>query len=102
MSLPEVIIVVKNGGLGGVTSLKDGISGLIVSGTDAPSVDWLLGVGKQFFSIDEVKDAGLNADYDLANETNAFKQVANFYKVAGDGAELWVMVVPKTETMEDI
>ncbi len=102
MSLPEVIVIVKNGGLGGVTALKDGIAGMIVSGTAAPSVDWALGVPKQFFSIDEVKDAGLNAEYDTANTTNAYKQVSDFYKVAGDGAELWVMVAAKTETMEDI
>jgi hypothetical protein len=68
----------------------------------APSAGWALGDAKQFFSIDEVKDAGLNAEYDTANTTNAFKQVADFYKVAGDGAELWLMVVAKTETMEDI
>lgn len=102
MSLPKVLIVIKNGGLGGVTALNDGIAGMIVSGTAAPSVDWALGVAKQFFSIDEVKDAGLNAEYDVTNTTNAFKQVADFYKVAGDGAELWVMVVAGTETMEDI
>lgn len=102
MSLPQVIIVVKNGGLGGVTALKDGVAGMIVSGTAAPSAGWALGVAKQFFSIDEVKDAGLTAKYDTDNTTNAFKQVADFYKVAGDGAELWVMVVAKTETMEDI
>lgn len=102
MSLPEVIVAVKNGGIGGVTALKDGIAGMIVSGTASPSVGWALGVAKQFFSIDEVKDAGLNAEYDVANTTNAYKQVADFYKVAGDGAELWVIVVAKTETMEDV
>jgi hypothetical protein len=102
MSLPKVLIVVKNGGLGGVTALKDGIAGMIVSGTAAPSEGWALGAAKQFFSIDEVKDAGLNAEYDTDNTTNAYKQVADFYKVAGDGAELWLMVVAKTETMEDI
>jgi hypothetical protein len=102
MSLPEVIINIKNGGLGSVTALNDGIAGMIVSGTAAPSANWALGVAKQFFSIDEVKDAGLNAEYDTANTTNAYKQVADFYSVAGDGAELWVMVVAKTETMEDI
>lgn len=102
MSLPEVIINIGNGGLGGVTALKDGVAGIIVSGTAAPSVTWGLGVAKQFFSIDEVKDAGLNPKYDTDNTTNAYAQVADFYKVAGDGAELWVMVVAKTEEMKDI
>lgn len=101
-SLPEVVINIQNGGLGGVTALADGIAGIIVSGDANPSVGWVLGTAKQFFSIDEVKDAGLNAAYDTAQTTNAYKQVADFYTVAGNGAELWVMVVPKTETMEDI
>jgi len=102
MSLPEVIINIQNGGLGGVEATRDGVAGLIVSGVAAPSVGWPLGTAKQFFSIDEVKDAGLTAKYDTDNTTNAFQQVADFYTVAGDGAELWVMMVAKTETMEDI
>lgn len=102
MSLPEVLIIVGNGGLGGVTALKDGVAGIIVSGTAAPSENWALGVAKQFFSIDEVKDAGLNSAYDTTNTTNAYAQVADFYKVAGDGAELWILVAAKTETMDDI
>lgn len=100
--LPEVTVIIGNGGLGGVEALKDGIAGLIVSGDANPSVGWPLGTPKQFFSIDEVKDAGLDSAYDTTNTTNAYAQIADFYKVAGDGAELWVLVAPKTETMEDI
>ena len=100
--LPEVIINIKNGNLGGGSELADGVAGIIVSGDANPSADWTLGKAKQFFSIGEVKDAGLDPAYDVANDTNAYKQVADFFTVAGDGAELWVMVVPKTETMEDI
>ena len=102
MSLPEVVINIKNGNLGGGKELADGIAGIIVSGDAAPSADWALGKAKQFFSISEVKDAGLDSQYDTDNTTNAFKQVADFFAVAGDGAEIWVMLVPKTETMEDI
>ena len=85
-----------------MVALADGIAGLIVSGDANPSVAWPLGTPKQFFSIDEVKDAGLNPDYDTTNSTNAYQHLADFYTVAGDGAELWVLVAPKTETMEDI
>lgn len=102
MSLPQVVINILNGGIGGSTATDDGIAGIIVSGDANPSADWTLGTAKQFFSIDDVKDAGLDSAYDTANTTNAYKQVADFYTVAGDGAEIWVMVVPKTEVMEDI
>lgn len=103
MSLPQVIINIKNGNLGGGSELADGVAGIIVSGDAAPHAEnWKIGEAKQFFSISEVKDAGLDAEYDVDNATNAYKQVANFFTVAGDGAELWVMVVAKTETMEDI
>ena len=102
MSLPEVVVIVGNGGLGGVEALKDGVAGIVVSCVAAPSASWALGTAKQFFSIDEVKDAGLNSAYDTTNATNAYAQIADFYTVAGDGAELWVLPVVKTETMEDI
>lgn len=100
--LPEVIVNIKNGNLGGGAQLADGVAGIIVSGDAAPSGEWPLGKAKQFFSISDVKDAGLDSAYDTTNTTNAYKQVADFYTVAGDGAELWVMIVPKTETMEHI
>lgn len=103
MSLPEVIINIKNGNLGGGAELADGVAGIIVSGDAAPDADdFKLGQARQFFSISEVKDAGLDAQYDTDNNCKAFKQVADFYTVAGDGAELWVMVVAKTEKLEDI
>lgn len=103
MSLPEVVIYIKGGNLGGGAELADGVAGIIVSGDVAPHADdWVVGEAKQFFSISEVKDAGLDAKYDVDNATNAFKQVADFFTVAGDGAEIWVMVVAKTETLEDV
>ncbi|WP_297096381.1 DUF2586 family protein [uncultured Draconibacterium sp.] len=103
MSLPEVVISVKNGNLGGGAELADGVAGIIVSGDTAPDAEnFKIGEAKQFFSIGEVKDAGLDAQYDIDNATNAFKQVADFFTVAGDGAEIWVMVIAKTETLEDI
>jgi hypothetical protein len=102
MSLPEVVINIKNGNLGGGAALSDGVAGIIVSGDVAPSANWALGEARQFASISEVKDAGLDAQYDADNATNAYKQVADFYTVAGDGAVLWAMVVPKTEEMADI
>ena len=103
MSLPQVIISVKNGNLGGGVELADGVAGIIVSGDVAPDAEnFKIGEARQFFSIGEVKDAGLDAQYDIDNATNAFKQVADFFTVAGDGAELWVMVVAKTETLENI
>lgn len=102
MALSKVIINIANGALGGVSSLNDGIAGIIVSGAVAPSVGWPLGTAKAFYGIDDVKDAGLTAAYDTANSTHAYRQVAEFYFVAGDGAKLWIMVVPPTESMEDI
>ena len=102
MALSKVIINIANGALGGVSGLNDGIAGLIVSGAVAPSVGWPLGKAKAFYGIEDVKDAGLNSAYDTTNSTHAYRQVAEFYSVAGDGAKLWIMVIPPTESMEDI
>lgn len=101
MSLPEVTINIGNGGLGGVEATADGVAGMIVSMPIQPGPSWADGY-KQFFSIDEVKDSGLHPEYDEDNSVNSFAQIADFYNVAGDGAELWVMGVPRTETLEDI
>jgi hypothetical protein len=102
MALSKVIISIANGALGGVSRLSDGIAGLIVSGAVAPSYGWPLGTAKAFYSIEDVKGAGLTSAYDTTNSTHAYRQVAEFYSVAGDGAKCWIMVIPPTESMEDI
>lgn len=96
MGLPKVRIVIQNGQLGKTAEIARKYA-LVGSGATATGL--ALGVSKQFFDIDEVKAAGIDAAFDTSNTVEVFKQCQEYYDKAGKGAELWLMMVSKTVTM---
>lgn len=101
MSRPGVSISITNNNLGGLPPSEDGIAGIIVSGVADGSIT-LGEVMGPFLSIVEIEDAGLDADYDTTNSSLAYQHCKDFYEVAGQGSELYVMVVADTVTMTDL
>lgn len=102
MGTPKVIIEQTSGNLGRVDASEDGVSAIVVSG---PSVGGKFNTGEvlgPFRSLADAEDAGITAAYDTTNNILAHKHIADFYEGAGNGTELYVMVVPTTVTMEDI
>ncbi|WP_442265880.1 DUF2586 family protein [Tenacibaculum sp. ZS6-P6] len=95
--LPKVKINVNNDGLGQVAQTEDGVSAMILTGT---SVSGGAQVGESFqvFSLDEAEAAGITS---TANPY-AYKHVQQFYQEAGNGAELWLMLVADAVSMEDM
>jgi hypothetical protein len=100
MGLPGVKINVLNGQLGRTPGSADGVAGLIGSGV--ATTDIALGEAKQVFGTEDVKALGINEEYDTTNSTNIYRQIKDFYAEAGEGAELWIMIVSPTTTMADM
>lgn len=98
MALPSVKISLSNGNLGQTAATRDGIAGLILSGIAVAST-LALATPYQVFNLKQAEALGLNAAYDTTNGTDAYKHVKDFYAAAGDGAELWLMVVANTVTL---
>lgn len=102
MALPNVNIEYENGQLGRTAASADGIVAMIVTGV-AISGQFALGeVIGPFFSLRDVEAKGITSSYDTTNATNAHKQLKDFYTAAGEGAELYLMVVSEAVTMETI
>lgn len=97
MALPNVSIQLTNGGLGQVSANADGVMGLVINGIAATSL--ALGVSKQGFSLAEFEAVGITEAYDTANTLKAWRQIREFYDEAGEGAELWVMLVSQATTI---
>ncbi|MCG8701262.1 MAG: DUF2586 family protein [Bacteroidales bacterium] len=95
MGYPGVDIQIQSGQLGAVASTNDGICGLIIA-DDPGSTNIEAGKVYTFTSIDDVKNT------DFKDIAFAFGQISEFYLEAGSGSKLHVMLVPNTETMEDI
>jgi hypothetical protein len=98
-NLPNVAITLGTGASGAVLAGTDGTSGLIVSGV---AVFGKFALGDSlgpFYSLADAEAEGINEDYDTTNEVVAWKHIADFYAQAGEGAELFVMVVAQTVSL---
>ncbi|MCO5229608.1 MAG: DUF2586 family protein [Chitinophagales bacterium] len=91
--LPDVKISLQNGQLGGVLSLADGVCALIVTG-ESVSTKIQIGEPQLVFSLKDAEQIGLTEN----DNPFAHHQIKEFYSTAGAGAELYVMIVPNTET----
>ncbi len=94
MGLPGVEINVSNGNLGRTPGTEDGITGMILSGTAISGL--ALNAPKAVFTLKEAENLGLAASRD------AHSTVKEFYRAAGDGAELWLMLVADTVTLAEM
>jgi hypothetical protein len=98
--LPGVSITVENGALGRVATTEDGVAGLILVGMAQTLIP--LYTPKQIFGLKEAESLGITEAGDVADKVDTWKQIKEFYDEAGNGAELWIMTVPVTRTMEEL
>ncbi|WP_268848142.1 DUF2586 family protein [Flavobacterium aestivum] len=89
---------IKKGKVGANRQNNDrGISGLIVSSP----VNTLLPFKKtvQLYGLYDAEQNGITPEFDKTNNVNVYRHVREFYRGAGEGVELNVMLVPQTETL---
>lgn len=101
MPLPGVNINLLNNQLGRVQPTADGVAGLILTGIAVAGKINLL-EPKQIFTTEDAKALGLDAQYDTANSLQVWRHISEFYAQAGEGSELWIVLVAETTTMADM
>ena len=94
-------VEITKGRIGANTlGIGDGISAIIIG---APAASGLaLGVVKRLYSKKDAEDLGITSDFDQTNNINAHRHISEFYRNAGDGNELYVMLVDQAKTMVEI
>ncbi len=94
MGLPKITINLANGRLGRVAQTDDGIAGLILTGA---AVAGKLELNKvyQISSTRDLTKLGITKE----NNPLVYKDVTKFYAKAGDGAELYLLVVAEATTL---
>ena len=93
----SVSISLANGGLGGTPQTADGVAGLVMTG-GVDTGGYVLGTPKLVTGLASVAAAGITED----GNAFAVRQLKDFYAVAGDGAQLYVMLVANTMSIADI
>jgi hypothetical protein len=94
MALPKVAITLGNGNLGASVATDDGVAGLVLTGVATAGLP--LGTPKVIFSLSEAQDLGILA---TGGNANAYRHIREFYDMAGEGAELYIMTVADTVTL---
>jgi hypothetical protein len=96
MPLPGVNIQVQRNGLGLREQSADGVVGLVANGVAATGL--ALGVATQIFSLAQAIALGITAAYDTTNNVRVYRDIKEFYDEAGEGSELWIMLVSQALT----
>lgn len=96
MSLPNITIDLQNGRLGRVAQTSDGISGMVLTGATEGSM--ALNTAYRLGSSRDLTAMGVTE----AGNPLVHKDVTQFYAMAGDGAELWLLVVAAATTLEQM
>lgn len=99
MGLPDVSINILNGQLGRTESTADDVAGLIMTGPAPASLT--SDTPTQIFSLADAEALGITSAYDT-DDRKVHRQIADFYEMAGEGAELWISIVPDATTMAQI
>ncbi len=94
MGLGNVNIRLENGALGRVAATDDGVAGLIMTGKAVPEKLEL----NRVYVFSSARDLTTHGITEAENPL-LYKEVASFYEQAGDGAELYVLVVSEATTL---
>lgn len=97
MALPQVSIKVTKGGIGRTPLIEDGVSGMIHTG-EAVAGKLMLNKAYQLFNVKDAEALGIT---DSVNG-DVLTEIEDFYTVAGEGTELFIMLVGSTETFTNI
>ncbi len=91
----------KKGVIGGNT-LADGdsISGLIVATAKPDNLEFDTPI--EIRNVKSAENYGITAEFDEANNVNTHRHISEFYRMAGEGKALHVMIVDNTTTMEQV
>lgn len=94
MALSNVNIKLENGGLGRVASTADGVAGLILTGkTVANKLDL-----NKVYQLSSTRDLITRGITEVENPL-VHKEVLAFFSQAGEGAELYLLVVSEATTL---
>ncbi|MCR9011961.1 MULTISPECIES: DUF2586 family protein [Porphyromonadaceae] len=97
MGLSDVNIMLENGNLGRGATTTDGVAGLILTGKAVPDKTELNKV-YQLSSTRDLVTRGITEE----NNPLVYKDITAFYSKAGDGAELYLLIVAEATTLTQV
>ncbi|CAA0152823.1 conserved hypothetical protein [Tenacibaculum maritimum] len=78
----------------------DSISGLVITSVKTDSLE--LNTPEVVYNLNDVKALGITAEFDKQNNVHVYRHFSEFYRQAGEGVELYIMLVAQTKTITEI
>lgn len=100
MSLSDVTIIKRTGGLGRRSPGGDMISGLLANGVDV-SGGVQIGTPYRLASIQDALALLIDEAYDTTNNVLVYEHIKEFFRINSNG-DLWLMLLPKAENFKDM
>jgi len=96
----------SKGTVGASTSdLQDNICGLLANGPEVVASEGISGVvNGTVYPLTKVKDAealGITEAYDTDNDVRVYRHITEFYRMAGEGTKLFLLIAPADKTMKE-
>lgn len=97
--------------LRGIQIKKQAITGNTNLGTDSTSALVITGIASSGLALDtaveiknlkQAENLGITAEYDKTNNLNVYRHLSEFFRLAGDGVSLWLMLVAQTKTLSEL
>jgi hypothetical protein len=78
----------------------DAISGIVLTGVKPANLD--LSTPKVVYNIQDVESLGITKVYDSTNNVHVYEHLSEFFRLAGSGTELYLILEPQTEKLVDL
>lgn len=78
----------------------DAVSGIIITTPVIPNLAFDTPV--VVYNMNDVEDYGITKEFDENNNVNVWQHLKEFFRLAGSGTELHLMVCERTEDMDDL
>jgi hypothetical protein len=92
---------IKKGKFGAnALAIGDGVSGLVAAAVAATNL--ALGTVKSIYNVVDAENLGINEAYDKDNNVNVYRHITEFYRLAGEGVKLFILLVPQATTLVEI
>jgi hypothetical protein len=97
---------INKGIVGAASNIEDNISAILANGAAVAAAGDItgvvLGTAYEITSVSQAETMGIDAAYDTANKTILFHHIKEFFRIAGEGTKLWIMVCPAAKTMKNM
>jgi hypothetical protein len=78
----------------------DGISGMVIACPAPAGV--IHGTVSEVYNLVDVESLGITPEFDATNNVNVYRHMREFFRMAGEGQKLYILLVAQSITMVDI